>query len=58
MEVEFLAPKEVKLKKHKPKLLADFRVFRVEAASEAFRIQIGELIRSTNVFQTKSGEDS
>ena len=26
VEVEFLAPKEVKLKKNKPKLLADFRV--------------------------------
>ncbi len=26
MEVEFLAPKGVKLKKHTPKLLADFRV--------------------------------
>ena len=37
VEVEFLAPKDVKLKKNKPKLLADFRVLQVEAASEAFR---------------------
>lgn len=37
VEVEFLAPKEVKLKKHKPKLLDGFRVLQVEAASEAFR---------------------
>jgi len=37
VEVEFLAPKEVKLKKHTPKLLADFRVLQVEAVSEAFR---------------------
>jgi hypothetical protein len=37
VEVEFLAPKEVKLKKSKPKLLADFRVLQVEARSEAFR---------------------
>lgn len=37
VEVEFLAPKEVKLKKHNPKLLTDFRVLQVESASEAFR---------------------
>lgn len=37
VEVEFLAPKQVKLKKHKPKLLEGFRVLQVEAASEAFR---------------------
>lgn len=37
VEVEFLAPKQVKLKKHKPKLLQGFRVLQVEAASEAFR---------------------
>ena len=37
VEVEFLAPKEVRLEKHKPKLLDGFRVLQVEAASEAFR---------------------
>ncbi|OHE82160.1 MAG: hypothetical protein A3G75_11135 [Verrucomicrobia bacterium RIFCSPLOWO2_12_FULL_64_8] len=36
VEVEFLAPKDVKLKKHKPKLLTDFRVLQIEACSEAF----------------------
>ena len=36
VELEFLAPKEVKLKKRKPKLLNDFRVLQVEAASVAF----------------------
>jgi len=37
VEVEFLAAKEVRLEKHKPKLLDGFRVLQVEAASEAFR---------------------
>ena len=36
VEVEFLAPKAVKLKKNKPKLLQDFRVLQIEACSEAF----------------------
>jgi hypothetical protein len=34
VEVEFLASKEVKLKKNRPKLLADFRVLQVERASK------------------------
>lgn len=37
VDVEFLAAKEVKLNKHEPKLLANFRVLQVEAAREAFR---------------------
>jgi len=37
VEVEFLAAKEVRLEKHKPKLLDGFRVLQVEAASEVFR---------------------
>lgn len=37
VELEFIAPKEVKLKKHKPKLLEGFRVLQVGAAIEAFR---------------------
>ena len=36
VEVEFLAPKAVKLKKNKPKLLQDFRVLQIDACSEAF----------------------
>jgi hypothetical protein len=36
VEVEFLAPKEVKLKKNKPKLLADFRVLQADGCGVAF----------------------
>jgi len=36
VEVEFLAPKEVKLKKNKPKLLPGFRVLQAEACGAAF----------------------
>ena len=36
VEVEFLAPKKVKLKKNKPKLLTDFRVLQIDVCSEAF----------------------
>ncbi len=49
VEVEFLAPKEVKLKKNKPKLLADFRVLQVEACSEAFHNPIELKIPGQNV---------
>ena len=49
VEVEFLAPKEVKLKKHTPKLLADFRVLQVEAASEAFRNPVEHKLSGQNV---------
>ena len=41
VELEFLAPKEVKLKKRRPKLLADFRVLQIEACSEAFHNPVG-----------------
>ena len=49
VEVEFLAPKEVKLKKHTPKLLADFRVLQVEAVSEAFRNPVEHKLSGQNV---------
>ena len=49
VEVEFLAPKEVKLKKNKPKLLADFRVLQVEACSEAFHNPVELRIPGQNV---------
>ncbi|HXJ96187.1 MAG TPA: nucleotidyl transferase AbiEii/AbiGii toxin family protein [Terriglobia bacterium] len=37
VEVEFLAPKEVKLEKNKPKLLKGFRVLQADACGTAFR---------------------
>jgi len=37
VEVEFLAPKDVKLRKNKPKLLAGFRVLQVDGCENAFR---------------------
>jgi hypothetical protein len=37
VEVEFLAPKEVKLKKRKPKLLEGFRVLQADACGVAFQ---------------------
>ncbi len=36
VEVEFLAPKEVKLKKNRPKLLQGFRVLQADACGAAF----------------------
>jgi len=54
VEVEFLAPKEVKLKKHTPKLLADFRVLQVEAASEAFRNPVEHTLSGQNVRGAKN----
>ena len=40
VEVEFLAPREVKLKKNKPKLLNGFRVLQADACSTAFRAPV------------------
>jgi hypothetical protein len=37
VDVEFLAPKEVKLKKNRPKLLQGFRVLQADACGAAFR---------------------
>lgn len=54
VEVEFLAPKEVKLKKHAPKLLTDFRVLQVEAASEAFRSPVEHKLSGQNVRGAKN----
>lgn len=54
VEVEFLAPKEVKPKKNKPKLLADFRVLQVEAASEAFRSPVELRLPGQNVRGAKN----
>lgn len=49
VEVEFLAPKEAKLTKNKPKLLADFRVLQIEACSEAFHNPVELNIFGQNV---------
>ena len=54
VEVEFLAPKEMKLKKNRPKLLADFRVLQVEAASEAFRSPVKLKLPGQNVRGAKN----
>jgi hypothetical protein len=54
VEVEFLAPKEVKLEKHKPKLLEGFRVLQVEAASEAFRNPEEVKVSGANVRAAKN----
>lgn len=40
VEVEFLAPKELKLKKNKPKLLAGFRVLQADACAAAFHAPV------------------
>jgi hypothetical protein len=49
VEVEFLAPKEVKLKKHKPKLLADFRVLQADGCGAAFRAPVEQTLKGQNV---------
>lgn len=40
VEVEFLAPKEVKFKKRTPKLLTDFRVLKADACGVAFHAPV------------------
>ena len=40
VEVEFLAPKEVKLKKRKPKLLENFRVLQADGCGTAFNAPV------------------
>lgn len=48
MEVEFLAPKEVKLKKNKPKLLQNFRVLQADGCGTAFNAPVEiELVGQT-----------
>ncbi len=49
VEVEFLAPKGVKLEKNAPKLLPGFRVLEVDAASEAFRSPVEHALSGRNV---------
>jgi hypothetical protein len=49
VEVEFLAPSEVRLKKNDPKLTANFRVLQVDACSEAFHSPVELKIPGRNV---------
>lgn len=53
VEVEFLAPKEVKLKKNRPKLLQNFRVLQADACGAAFHAPVekeisGKTVRGAN----------
>lgn len=53
VEVEFLAPKEVKLKKNRPKLLQGFRVLQADACGTAFHSPVekevsGKTVRGAN----------
>jgi len=54
VEVEFLAPKEVKLKKNKPKLLQDFRVLRADGCGVAFRAPVELKLPGQNVRGAKN----
>jgi hypothetical protein len=48
VEVEFIAPKEVKLKKNKPKLLQNFRVLQADGCATAFNAPVEiELVGQT-----------
>lgn len=49
VEVEFLAPKEVKLKKHKPKLLPGFRVLQADGCGVAFHAPVVLKLDGRNV---------
>lgn len=49
VEVEFLAPKAIKLKKHRPKLLVDFRVLQADGCSVAFRAPVRLPLSGRNV---------
>ena len=49
VELEFLAPKEVKLKKNRPKLVKDFRVLQADGCAAAFRDPISTSLSGQNV---------
>jgi hypothetical protein len=49
VEVEFLAPSDVELKKNKPKLMEGFRVLQTEGCSEAFRAPVEQALSGQNV---------
>lgn len=54
VELEFLAPKDVKLKNNKPKLLPDFRVLQTESCSVAFNAPIEQKLTGENVKGAKN----
>lgn len=54
VEVEFLAPKEAKLKKNRPKLLADFRVLRTDGCGMAFHAPVELNLAGQNVRGAKN----
>jgi hypothetical protein len=49
VDVEFLAPKEVKLRKNKPKFLEGFRILQTEGCGEAFRAPVEQVLSGQNV---------
>lgn len=49
VEVEFLAPKQVKLTKHRPKLIKGFRVLQTEGCDIAFEAPIEQTLSGPNV---------
>jgi predicted nucleotidyltransferase len=49
VELEFLAPKEVKLKKNRPRLVKDFRVLQADGCAAAFRDPISTALSGQNV---------
>lgn len=54
VEVEFLAPKDVKLKKNRPKLLPGFRVLQTEACEVAFNSPIEQKLSGENTLGAKN----
>jgi hypothetical protein len=54
VEVEFLAPKEAKLKKNKPRLLADFRVLQADGCGVAFHAPVEQTLSGRNVRGAKN----
>jgi len=54
VEVEFLAPKEVRLTKNKPKLLEGFRVLQADACSTAFRAPVQVILAGRAVRGAKN----
>ena len=54
VEVEFLAPKEVKLKKNRPKLLENFRVLQADGCGVAFHAPVELRLPGQNVRGAKN----
>lgn len=49
VEVEFLAPKQVKLTKNQPKLIKEFRVLQTEGCDVAFEAPVEQILSGPNV---------